>query len=83
MSRRTDHVNRGSGRTIRLGAGAGFAGDRIDPAAELARNAELDYLVFEVLGERTIASANAQRISGAGHGYDPLLRRRLEATLPD
>jgi hypothetical protein len=69
-------------RTIRLGAGAGFAGDRIDPAAELARSAELDYLVFEVLGERTIAAANARRLTGSGQGYDPLLRRRLEATLP-
>lgn len=69
-------------RTIRLGAGAGFAGDRIDPAAELARSAELDYLVFEVLGERTIAAANARRLAGSDHGYDPLLRRRLEATLP-
>jgi hypothetical protein len=80
MSRR---MSRRRGRTVRLGAGAGFAGDRVDPAAELARSAELDYLVFEVLGERTIAAANAQRLSGTGHGYDPLLRRRLEATLPD
>ncbi|WP_413542623.1 acyclic terpene utilization AtuA family protein [Citricoccus nitrophenolicus] len=69
-------------RSIRLGAGAGFAGDRIDPAAQLARFAALDYLVFEVLGERTIAAANARRLAGTGEGYDPLLRRRLEATLP-
>lgn len=69
-------------RTIRLGAGAGFAGDRIDPAAELARSAELDYLIFEVLGERTVAAAHTRRLSGSGEGFDPLLRRRLEATLP-
>jgi len=50
---------------------------------ELARSADLDYLVFEVLGERTIAGANARRLTGSDHGYDPLLRRRLEATLPD
>lgn len=68
-------------RTIRVGAGAGFAGDRIDPATELARSAELDYLVFEVLGERTIAAANARRVANSDHGYDPLLGRRLEATM--
>lgn len=69
-------------RTIRLGAGAGFAGDRIDPAVELAQLGELDYLIFEVLGERTIAIAHAQRLAGSSDGFDPLLRRRLEATLP-
>ena len=33
---------------LRLGAGAGFAGDRIDPAIELARKGRLDVLVFEI-----------------------------------
>lgn len=68
-------------KTIRLGAGAGFAGDRIDPAAKLAAHGGLDYLVFEVLGERTIAAANSRRISHNGVGFDPLLQRRLEASL--
>lgn len=67
--------------TIRLGAGAGFAGDRIDPAAKLAAHAGLDYLVFEVLGERTIAAANSRKISHNSVGFDPLLQRRLEASL--
>ena len=44
-------------KTIRIGAGAGFAGDRIDPAIDLAREGDLDYLVFECLAERTIALA--------------------------
>lgn len=67
--------------TVRLGAGSGFAGDRIDPARALAEHGDLDYLVFECLGERTIATANARRLSGVGVPYDPLLRARLEATL--
>lgn len=69
-------------RTIRLGAGSGFAGDRIDPARALAERADLDYLVFECLGERTIAAANARRLSGQGTPYDPLLRRRFTEVLP-
>lgn len=68
-------------KTIRLGAGAGFAGDRIDPAAKLASEANLDYLIFEVLGERTIAAANSRRHSERGVGFDPLLVPRLTATL--
>lgn len=68
--------------SVRLGAGSGFAGDRIDPAVALVERADLDYLVFEVLGERTIAAANARRLAGGGVPYDPLLRRRLDAVLP-
>jgi hypothetical protein len=65
----------------RLGAGAGFAGDRIDPAVDLVARGGLDALVFECLAERTITSAQAAMLDGTGPGYDPLLRERLTATL--
>ncbi|UZF94718.1 acyclic terpene utilization AtuA family protein [Bosea sp. NBC_00550] len=68
-------------RTIRIGAGAGFAGDRIEPALELARHGRLDYLVFECLAERTIALAQQARLADASKGYDPLLERRMLAVL--
>lgn len=68
--------------TVRLGAGAGFAGDRIDPAEDLARRGNLDYLIFECLGERTVASGHARRLSDASSGFDPLLAARLRAVLP-
>jgi Acyclic terpene utilisation family protein AtuA len=69
-------------KTIRIGAGAGFAGDRIDPAVDLARDGQLDYLVFECLAERTIALAQLSRRQGRNLGFDPLLRARMEAVLP-
>ncbi|MCF8479592.1 MAG: DUF1446 domain-containing protein [Rhodospirillum sp.] len=69
-------------RTLRLGAGAGFSGDRIDTAAELAENGALDYLVFECLAERTIAIAQQARRTDPTAGYDPLLKARMEAILP-
>jgi hypothetical protein len=69
-------------KTIRIGAGAGFAGDRIDPAVELARDGCLNYLVFECLAERTIALAQLSRRQGRNSGFDPLLRARMEAVLP-
>lgn len=34
-------------KKVRIGAGAGFSGDRIDPAVELAESGRLDFLVFE------------------------------------
>ena len=69
-------------KTIRIGAGAGFAGDRIDPATDLAREGQLDYLVFECLAERTIALAQLAKRQNRSPGYDPMLRMRMEAVLP-
>lgn len=69
-------------RTIRIGAGAGFAGDRIEPAVELAQRGQLDYLVFECLAERTIALAQQARLADPRKGYDPLLDKRISAVLP-
>ena len=69
-------------KTIRIGTGAGFQGDRIEPAVDLAERGELDYLVFECLGERTIALAQQARIADPSGGYDPNLERRMRAILP-
>ena len=69
-------------KTIRIGAGAGYSGDRIDPAVELAEKGSLSYLVFECLAERTIAIAQKARMLDPSAGYDPLLEERMEAVLP-
>ena len=69
-------------KTLRIGAGAGYAGDRIEPAIELARDGRLDYLVFECLAERTIALAQQARRRDPDAGYDPMLEARLRAVLP-
>lgn len=69
-------------KTIRIGSGAGFAGDRIEPAAELAQKGDLDYLVFECLAERTIALAQQEKMHDPSTGYDGMLERRLRAVMP-
>ena len=69
-------------RTIRIGCGAGYSGDRIEPAVELAEHGRLDYLVFECLAERTIALAQQARAVNPSAGYDPLLIARMQAVLP-
>ncbi|AZE56510.1 Protein of unknown function DUF1446 [Pseudomonas synxantha] len=68
--------------TLRIGSGAGYSGDRIEPAVELAVQGDLDYLVFECLAERTIALAQQVRISDPQGGYDPLLGERMRRVLP-
>lgn len=67
---------------IRIGAGAGYSGDRIEPAIELARKGEIQYLVFECLAERTIALAQQKKLKDPATGYDPFLVERFRAILP-
>src|SRR3984893_8621044 len=69
-------------RTIRIGSGAGYSGDRIEPAVELAEKGEIQYLVFECLGERTVALAPQARMKNPESGFDPLLEERMRAVLP-
>jgi hypothetical protein len=69
-------------RTIRIGSGAGYSGDRIEPALELAEKGDIHYLVFECLGERTVALAQQARMKNPDSGYDPLLEERMRMVLP-
>ncbi|MDW0116097.1 DUF1446 domain-containing protein [Sporosarcina thermotolerans] len=67
---------------LRIGSGAGFSGDRLEPAVELAEKGKIDYLVLECLAERTIALAQKRKKADAMLGYDPLLEKRLRSLLP-
>lgn len=68
-------------KTIRIGSGAGYSGDRIEPAVELAEKGDIQYLVFECLAERTIAIAQGAKLKDPAQGYDPLLAERMLAVL--
>ncbi len=69
-------------RKIRIGSGAGFAGDRIDPAIDLIKYGNLDYIGFECLAERTIALAVRQKMNNPDEGYNDLLEERFRLILP-
>lgn len=70
------------GKTVVIGSGAGYSGDRIEPAEELVRSGKLDYICFECLAERTIALAQLKKSKDPMDGYDPLLVERMERVLP-
>jgi hypothetical protein len=69
-------------KTVRIGSGAGYSGDRIEPAVELAEKGGIQYLGFECLAERTIAIDQQAKMSDPSKGYDPLLVDRMQAVLP-
>jgi hypothetical protein len=68
--------------TFRIGTGAGFSSDRLDPAVDLVERGELDAVVLECLGERTVAFAHRDRMADPARGYNSLLDRRMRALLP-
>src|SRR5215468_9094113 len=68
-------------RTVRIGSGAGYSGDRIEPAVELCAKGDIQYLGFECLAERTIALAQQERMQNPAAGFDPLLEQRMSAVL--
>jgi hypothetical protein len=68
--------------TFRIGTGAGFSSDRLDPAVDLVERGNLDCLVLECLGERTVAFAHRDRMADPTRGYNSHLERRMRALLP-
>lgn len=69
-------------KKIRIGCGAGYAGDRIEPAVELMEKGNLDYIIFECLAERTIAIAQQDKLNNPKKGYNFLLEERIKKILP-
>lgn len=73
--------------TVVVGCGAGFSGDRTDAARPLV-DALMSYdapraLMFETLGERTLAAAQLRRIKDPDSGDEPLLEEFLSPVLSD
>ncbi|MBO1514051.1 acyclic terpene utilization AtuA family protein [Metabacillus bambusae] len=68
-------------RKVRIGSGAGYGGDRIEPAIDLIKEGNLDYIIFECLAERTIAQAHLQKLRDPNKGYNEWLEYRITKIL--
>jgi hypothetical protein len=64
-----------------IACGAGFAGDRIDPAVALAKSRTIDAIGLECLAERTLVPGLRARRNDPCAGADPRLARRLRPLL--
>ena len=68
---------------IRIGSGAAWWGDRVEPAALNAEKGDLDYLCFETMAEATVSAAQVRsRRDKSFPGYDTYLDDRMKAVLP-
>ncbi|WP_454052225.1 acyclic terpene utilization AtuA family protein [Clostridium sp. Marseille-Q7071] len=68
-------------KKIRIGSGAGYAGDRIEPAVEIMEKGNVDYIIFECLAERTIAIGQMDKLKDPTKGYNQLLESRMRKIL--
>lgn len=70
---------------FRIGSGAGFSGDRIDApqsvVASIAAAGQGGAVIFETLGERTLALGQIAKRTNPSRGYEPLLEDLLEPIL--
>lgn len=69
-------------KKVRIASGAGYAGDRIEPAIDVMKNGNIDYIAFECLAERTIAIAQSEKLKNPDRGYNNLLEERFNEILP-
>lgn len=72
-------------KTVHIGSGAGFSGDRLDAALPvietLSKHDGPRYLIYEVLGERTLAIAQRIKMRKPDQGYSPYLDKYLRLSL--
>lgn len=67
---------------IRIGCGAGFSADRLGPACDLVEKGRLDFIIFECVGERTLAFGHRDRKANPARGYNAQLEARMRRILP-
>ena len=72
---------------LAVGCGAGFSGDRVDAALPVVRTLVARggpaALIFEMLAERTLATAQLMRRADPAKGYEPLLDLELRPVLAE
>ena len=69
-------------KKIRIGSGSGFWGDNLDPAVEIAKHGEVQYLAYDFLGEPTIPLLQKIQINNPAQGYVPAIGAVVRGALP-
>ncbi|MFW7341147.1 acyclic terpene utilization AtuA family protein [Pollutimonas sp. H1-120] len=69
-------------KKVRLGCATGWARDRFEPASDLVRDGNINYLCFDSMSEVTMSAAQVAMMDGVDvPPYDPYLVSRLEPIL--
>jgi hypothetical protein len=66
----------------RIGAGAGYWGDMVDPAVELIEHGDVRYVCFDLLAELTVALLTRAKMRDPGKGHVPDVETIIRQALP-
>lgn len=69
-------------KMVRIGSGSGFWGDALDPAEELIKGGNLDYMGFDYLAELTMALLQRAKMKNPEAGYIPDMITHMRALMP-
>ena len=69
-------------KKIRLGAGSASWGDMLDPAIDLVKYGDLNYIGFDHLAELTLSIMQRMKTKDPKKGFIPDLIPWMEALLP-
>lgn len=58
--------------SVRIGAGAGYWGDMVDPAVELIEQGGVEFACFDLLAELTVALLTRAKMRDPGKGTCPM-----------
>lgn len=71
-------------KRVRIGSGSSWSRDRVQPAADLVRRGNIDYLCFDAMSEVTMSIAQAAILNDPNTlPYDPYLPLRMRPILKD
>lgn len=68
--------------TVRVGAGQGFYGDTINPAVDIAKNGNVDYICFDALAETTMSILVKDKLKDSSKGYTKDIKSTMKNLLP-
>lgn len=69
-------------KTVRIGAAQGFYGDTIEPAVDVAKNGNVDYISFDCLAELTMSILVKDKMKDPSKGYTKDITTSMKALLP-
>jgi len=69
-------------KTIRIGSGSGFWGDNLDPAIEIAKHGNVQYLAYDFQGEPTIPILQKMHKKNPAQGFVPSITAVVRGVLP-
>ena len=69
-------------KIIKIGSGSACPGERLEPAIDLVKYADINYIIFDSLSESEMLKFEKNKLENQSHGYDTYMEERLNKIWP-